>query len=458
MKRLGCLIFIAAAVLTGDLSVWAMARKPEALPVKKQTRPTPVPKKIMTLLDCYRSALARSEEVALWREDIAQARADWFQASSEVIGDGDFYMTEFRQQDGGGDSGSSVGSTLTAQERRERTFSFNQPLFQGFKSWGAIGGAGSLTKQRKKEYQRAKELLFLDVMTAFYTLLQQRRDVKTIEGIHQLFEERHKELGEREQIGRSRRSELVTARAKMKILEAQLAQARGALGIAQSLMEYYTGLPADRTVFKETPLPKNISVLRQGDEVLEQRSDVEASKHAVKTARQAIFVAQSDLWPTITVDANHYEKRDGFQSGIDWDVLVKFNVPLYRGGATVSQIKKSWSNWKKAKYRYSLSKRQAELEIKRTYQNWTSAVEQDKAFRDAVKAAQLNYNLQRDEYGKNLVNNLDVLTALEELFSTSREANRAYYQMRQYFWQYQTAIGHCCYGMASENTGGTKAS
>lgn len=458
MKHWRFLIFILMTVMIGNSSVRAMGRKPEAVPAKKQTRPMPVPKTIMTLLDCYRNALARSEEVALRREDIAQARADWFQASSEVIGDGDFYITEFRQQEGGSDSGSSVGSTLSAEDRRERTFSFSQPLFQGFKSWGALGGAGSLTKQRKKEYQRAKELLFLDVMTAFYTLLQQRRDVKTIEGIHQLFEDRVKELGEREQIGRSRRSELVTARAKMKILEAQLAQARGALGIAQSLMEYYTGLPADRTVFKETPLPENLLMPHRDAEVLDRRSDVEASKHAVKTARQAIIVAQSDLWPTITVDANHYEKRDGFQSGIDWDVLVKFNMPLYRGGATVSQIKKSWSQWKKAKYRYSLSKRQAELEIKRTYQNWISAIEEDKAFRDAVKAAQLSYNLQRDEYGKNLVNNLDVLTALEELFSTSREANRAYYQMRQYYWQYQTAIGRCCYGTLSENAGGAKAS
>lgn len=441
----GLILFIFA----GSLPAWAMGKRPAA--PQETEMPQPTPKIVLDLEDSYIRALQRSETIAIEKEEIAKVRAAWLEATGTFIGDGDFVITDFRQEKQNSSTGEGgVGGTFTAAERRERRFVFSQPIFQGFRSFGALTGAGNLGKQRQGEYQRAKELLFLEVVQAFYGVLQQRKDVETIEGIHQLFEERIGELTDRENVGRSRTGEVVTARSRMRILEAELANSRRLLALAESLMEFYTGVPSEQAVYEDEELSEDAIVKPENYELLaENRADVEAARQASVVARKAVVVAQSDLWPEVSVDATHYEKREGFQSGIDWDVLFTVNVPLYRGGTTLGAVKRKYSEWKQSKLSYSLVKRQAELEIKDTYQNWIAGLEQNRAYQSAVKASQENYRYQKEDYGSNLVNNLDVLAALESLFTTSRDANRVYYGMKQAYWDYQTAIGQCCQDLSS---------
>ena len=82
-------------------------------------------------------------------------------------------------------------------------------------------GAGGLRSQRKHEWIHAEELLFSDVARTFYQFLQYQKNVALLEEIKRSFEERISELSDREKIGRSRLSEVVTAKAKSKNIEAE---------------------------------------------------------------------------------------------------------------------------------------------------------------------------------------------------------------------------------------------
>jgi outer membrane protein len=168
---------------------------------------------------------------------------------------------------------------------------------------------------------------------------------------------------------------------------------------------------------------------------------VEAAKQSAKTAWRGVIVAQSEFWPDLSIEHNQYERREGFQSNLDWDFLFKINVPLFQGGETFGGFKKSVSLWKQEKLNYSLVKRQAELEIKESYQNWKASLEEARSLKEAVQASEENFRLQKEEYAHNLVNNLDVLEALELLHETRRDANRAHYQMKQNYWQLMVAAG-----------------
>jgi outer membrane protein TolC len=229
----------------------------------------------------------------------------------------------------------------------------------------------------------------------------------------------------------------------MRIIEAELAQINGALKVARHILEFLTGIPIEAERLEEEDLEgqllsSDLDELVQG---IETRADVLAAEQAVKTARGGVVVAQSDLWPVISLENNNYVHREGFQSGTDWDLLLTFDVPLFRGGGTIGKIKESLSVWKKAKLSHSLAKRQAELEVKEAYQSWASSVDQSKALELAVREAEENYNLQKEDYTHSLVNNLDVLEALEELFRTRRDANQTYYQMKQNYWRLKVALG-----------------
>ena len=439
-----CLGLTACIFLSSSEDVQAMGKKP---PKEKPSIDESLVTEIhelqpLTLEDCFQLALRQSETLAMRKIDIEKTKADFLKATGEAIGSFDFVMTNTRQKVVKGSSDSSVGSSFNAPSRRERKFVIAQPLFQGFKTLGALQGAGSLRKQREDEWTRAKELLFLDVSKAFYDVMRLKKDVETTKEIDELFKERIAELKEREKIGRSRTSEVVSAEARMKIIEADLAKSRGALEIAKHILEFLIGKPLEPEQLKEESLElEDNRKLEDYLEAEETRSDVQAAKHAVTTARGGVIVAQSDLWPSFSLVNNQYQKREGFQSGIDWDLVLKVDVPLGKGGTTFGNIKNAVSDWKKTKLSYSLTKRQAELDIKQSYQNWISYREQSKALEEAMKASEENFREQAADYEHNLVSNLDVLTALESLHDTRRQANETYYQMKQNYWRLKVATG-----------------
>lgn len=413
-----------------------MGRKPEA----RDWRTEGV---MLKLQDCYDLALKQSETLAIQKQETKRTNAEFLQAVGESVGDVDYIATNFRQEPQGGAISSSDGSTsiLTASERRERKITINQPLFQGFKSVGALAGAGSLRKQRDQDVVRAKELLFLDVVSAFYTLLQMEKDLRTTEGIRDLYAERIEDLKDREKIGRSRGSEIASAISRMKILEADLARVQGDVKIAREQLSFLTGVPSELLHVEDEELKPLFLEAPDIAEVVEGRADVESSRQSMKTAWRKIVVAQSDFWPQVDMTVNSYEKRDGFQSGINWDMLFTLDVPIFTGGTTYGLFREAIVDWRQAKLNYTLVKRQAELEIKATLQNWLTSEEEQKAMEQAAKAAQENYRLQKEDYEKNLVNNLDVLEALQSFFETSKEANEADYGMKQDYWKLQTALG-----------------
>ncbi len=403
-------------------------------------------KTYINLRECYELALKRSETLAISKEQIERAEASFFRATSEALGDVSFVVTSTRQdvRKESSSESSSVGSTLTARERTESKFVISQPLFQGFKSLGALMGAGNLRSQRKNEWIRAQHLLFLDVARSFYQVLRYQKDLEIIQEIKKLFQERIEDLSQREKIGRSRPSELATANAGLQNIEAELAESVGALQIEKNILEFLTGVSLEGLTLKDTMIPEEEIQLDRQLSHVDLRPDVEASENAMKLARKNLIVVQSDLWPFVSLNFNRYTERDGFQSNIDWDAVFKIDVPLFRGGKTIGNIKDAVSAWKQAKLSYSRTRREAELDIKQAYQNWRTTNERYKALRESVYASEENFRLQKEEYTRNLVNNLDVLQALEALYQANRQANEIYYQSKLTHWQLQIASGQCC--------------
>jgi len=440
-------LFFACLFLISP-ELWAMAKQPPvSSPSKEIPSVTPPP---LTLEDCYELALKRSESVAIRKEKIEEAESQFYTAASEALGDVHFEMTDRRQdiQKGGGDG--AVASSSNDPARRERKFVINQPLFQGFKALGALTGAGSLRKTEKEEWHRAQELLFLDVARAFYGLLQQGKELELVTEIHSLLIERVKDLEGRERIGRSRASEVATAKSRLRIIEAERASTRGLEAVARHVLEFLTGLDLEGRELAEEEVPgKEAGGITEYLTDLETRHDVEAARQSAKTAWRGVIVAQSGFWPEISIQHNQYERREGFQSNLDWDFLFKIDVPLFQGGEAFGGFKKAVSRWKQEKLTYSLVKREAELEIKESYQNWRASLEEVRFLEEAVRAALENFRLQREEYDHNLVGNLDVLQALESLHQTRRDANRVHYEMKENFWKLKVAAGEGGYGAKS---------
>jgi outer membrane protein len=397
----------------------------------------------LSLEECYRLALIQSETVAIQKEAIARATAQVFSAASQGLGNVDFIINRTSQDSQKSNiGGSTIGNAIGDPNMQESKFTISQPLFQGFKAIGALTGAGSYRREQTEAWIRAKELLYSDVARAFYNVLRYEKEIEINQGIHELLGKRIKELEERERIGRSRTSEVLMAKTSLKILEADLAGAQGALATVRYLLEFLTGTElSERKLEEETFEEVSSQTLMEHLKRAAVRSDVKSSEQAVKTAWRGILVAQSGFWPTISLDHNHYTRREGVLANLDWDTLFRFDVPLFSGGETIGQVKDAVSILKQKKLTFSLAKRQAELDIKQSYQIWLSSKETNGLLKEAVRNAEQNYEIQSEEYTRSLVSNLDVLAALESLQNTRQRQNLVYYVMKQDEAAFRVAIG-----------------
>ncbi|MBI2094891.1 MAG: TolC family protein [Candidatus Omnitrophica bacterium] len=401
--------------------------------------PPPAP---LDLSEAYRLALKQSEDVAIRQEALQAAQGHFYQAFEVVLPKIDYSMTRTDQDAPAGASASdSITSTSLRRSTPLRKFTLNQPLFSGFKEFAAIQGAGAEKSQRRHEIRRAKELLFFDVMEAFYAALEAQKDAEILNSIRKLMKDRRAELIERARLGRSRESEAQSAVSDLKLVEAELEEAARRRTLARQLLEFYIGEEL-KNGLKDTELPLHLldetsaSPARAKD-----RSDVRAAESAKTLAEKGAVAARAGLLPTVSLDGNYYTKRVGVQSGIDWDVVLKVDVPIFDRLDTFGEIKVAESERETAVIHRRKAGRLAELEIKNAVEDFSAARRIQRKLWEATRASKRNYELQAREYRLNLVNNLQVLEALRNYEDVYRRFNEAYYRMKRAFWALRVALG-----------------
>ena len=396
----------------------------------------------LTLSEAYTLSLKRSEDIAMKVATLDAAQAHFYQALNTVMPKVNYLITR-KEQDasGSGDTSSDVASTSTRRVTPEKKFTFSQPIFSGFKEFAAIQASGAEKAQRVFEIERAKELLFLDVVDAFYGVLEAQEDTKILNSIHEALENRIKELTERGKIGRSKDSEGQTAFADLKINEADLEDAKGTETIARQLLEFYIGKEIQGRLLDDNDFKRDVSDIAYYLAKSGYRSDLKASEQAKILAEKNVVVAQSGLFPTVKIDGNYYTQRVGFQSGIDWDVLLTIDIPIFNGTETLGEIKEAAANRETAELQFGKLKRQAELGVKDAFVLFKVSGLQEKALEAAVDASKKNYELNTEDYRHSLVNNLDVMDALKKYQETRQRFNRAHYRMLKNFWRLKVAIG-----------------
>jgi outer membrane protein len=386
-----------------------------------------------TLKQCYELALKRSETVAIQAEVIKEAQARFTRSLSGILPQVVFADTEKRQ-----DASSDSTQRRSLPESR---FTFTQPLFSGFKEFAAIAASKAEQRQRKQELVRARQLLFTDVSDAFYLVKGYEEDLEVVAEIDQVLKDRLADLKQREALGRSRESEVVNTEAKLYQLEANRESVRSLGEVARKLLEFLVGCPvaslADDYVSADGTLPPEEEYVARAAGVAE----VLAAGEAVTVARKNITAARAGYFPTVDLVGNSYTRRVGSSAGVDWDVALNVTVPLFDGFRTRGDVQEARALAREAELSLSRTRRQAVLDIRDAYTTLASDQKQLQAYRKAADAAQKNYDLQAEDYRNNLVSNLDVLQALEDLQTVRRSYIVIKNATQRAYWDLKVATG-----------------
>ena len=419
----------------------AGAQEPLALPVPFSEPPSevsaapPSTDLPLTLMECVAFALKRSETLAIQRELLRATEGRFLQALSSTLPRVSFVSSD-KWQDGSG------GSAFTLRHVPERRFTFTQPLFAGFKEFAAM--AGSRAERRERQYlkTRAQHTLLVDVADAFYLLIEQRQDLAALDATRQALQARLEELKERERLGRSRTSEVASAEVQLRRVEADMELVRGQETTAAHLLEFLTGLPQigpladpDQMVLALAPEEDYLSTGSN-------RPDVRAAEETWRVAQQEVRVAQAGFWPTVDAEGNYYVDRAGAAQNVTWDATLTVDVPLFEGGKHLGAVREAQAHERESKLIFERAQREAVLDIRDTYAKLQAELTRRMTLQRALEAAEENYRLQSEDYRRSLVNNLDVLQALETLQDSRRDVIESLYEVKRLYEQLRAATGN----------------
>lgn len=388
----------------------------------------------LTLAECYRLALEQSETIAIRQELIEEAEARFTQALSGILPRVSFVSTD-KRQDGNGQS------AFTLRKIPERKFTVNQPLFSGFREFAAMAGTKAERRQREHEKRRAEQLLLVDTANAFYLLLELRENLRALETTRDALANRLEELRSREQLGRSRPSEVVSAEAQRLRVDAEIETAEAQALVARQLLEFLTGweqIPAVTDPDAELPFldPEMVYL----DKAL-SRPDVHAAEEAVVVAEKEISIAKADIWPSVDLDGAYYTERVGNAKDVTWDATLTVDVPIFQGGEVRGAIQQAASEARQTKWLAAETRRRAVRETRDLYAKVTAGVSRTAALAKALDAADESYRFQAEDYRRALVNNLDVLQSLQTLEDVRRDYIRARHETKRLYWELKATLG-----------------
>jgi len=385
----------------------------------------------LTLRECYKLALKQSEYIAIDYEKIKEAEAHFLQALGTLLPQVSFSRQEVRNE--------HSRQSPAYDNFYEQKFTFTQALFTGFREFAGMMGSKFEKKQREYQKLRAEQLLFIDVADAFYLLLEEQEDIEALETIENAFIERIGELQAREKIGKSRVSEVVMIETQLYTLQDQIESVKSQEQVVHELLAFLIGGPADEIVETDSDF-----TLKQETAYMikaSSRPDVRAAYYAWQADLKGVMAARSGFYPQVKLEGDYYTHRWSTPSDSSWEALLSIDIPIFQGTITYGQVKQAMAIARESELLFQRANRVAVREIHDAYVYAMAEILRAGILEKALKSAEKNYDLQCQDYRLSVVNNLDVLTALQSLEDVRRTFIRVSNERKRFYWQLLVAAG-----------------
>jgi outer membrane protein len=371
-------------------------------------------------------ALGRSEELAAAAEGVAQLDAAERQLAAGFRPSFDFSASLTKQQN--------------SDAAARGYFSAAYNLYSGMRDYVAVKAASSRSGAARLDLERARQRLYLSAAQAYLNLLAAQREAAIRAGQLEVTARRISELQSRAAIGRSRRSEVVSARSQLAQDKAGYLAALSDERLAQQALRFMTGLqedlaPAEIEERGGAPLADYLDLARS-------RPDVEARRLAARSYGYLAELQERGALPALDLAANYFVLRDPMPVPESrWDAGAFLKIPLYTGGALKAGRDAAYAARRAAGLALDLALRQAQSEVRSAHDELDYALRQERTLAEALVLAEENARYQAEDYRLGLVNNLDVLAALNTVQQTRLALSQAQARARLALIKLETAAG-----------------
>lgn len=412
---LSCLAVIALCL--SPINSFATSKHSKKTAMVKDVGP------LVTLNDCFKAALKRSETLATQQELIFQAEEEYNRAWGSILPTVDATYSYLNK--------SASKGVRTAK------VTASQPLFRGFRDFAALDVTKTLITSQQQAREWAGMQLYRDVAAGFYTLLAAQKDLFVLDKELALYKKRIKELQDRVIIGRSRNTEVLTIQSAQAILKAQRGQVLAQLAVAKEVLAFLTGWDHSLRLEDVNAIPANIESLNDYQLRIPARPDVLAARKNVEASLSNITIAEGAHLPSVDAIGNYYSQERN-----NWDAQISVTLPIFSGGIISSNVRTAESQKRQNEFMLSQVERLAKEDIRSLHHNFIYTKDQVTVFEEALRLAAENYKANLKDYEFGLVTNLDVLQALTAYQETERSLEKTKYSAMIYYHQLEAAAAN----------------
>lgn len=387
----------------------------------------------LTLTEAYELARTHSESLLESQELLAAAEAQYAQALSALYPSIHFLANQrYRSSLNYGrstssnstDSGSEVISNnlgTRSSHPYEAYISLKQPLFTGFRESLIASAKESNLEAKRLSLQRQMQILFLDVAEVYTQIQWYEADKKLIKRTESVLDERITELRKFLDLGKARTSEIEAAAADKAALGAAHARTQGLLDASKELLSFLIARPLEQMSLSPfTPLEK-LELLNEAQLARSQsRPDVQASRKEVAASIEERRAAERGHLPTLYLEGNSYVAEDP-DNNRDWELLFRFDLPIYEGGLTQARIAEQRAKQRAAEVKLRGVERVASKDVRLALSEIDSRRRELSLIEKQLTAAQKSREAQVQDYKLGLVTNLEVLGAIRSELEAKRQ-------------------------------------
>ncbi len=294
-------------------------------------------------------------------------------------------------------------------------FDITQPIYTGGKLQNAFAASASQEEASRRQLERAKQDLALQVTEAYYgALLQQQGIAVAGEGVRRA----ENQLG----IAKTRFEAGTVARLDVLRAEVELANAHAALIRANSQAD--TSMQALRAVLslddgaplalkgsldQDTEVPSRQDLLAR----LPQRADVMALTAERQSAERVKALAMADLKPTVAFTGNLQYQEDAFNNMWNGDnrsyqFALAVKLPLFAGPRVAAQKATATAQARQAEYGINATLDAGRLEVTSAYRQLEAAREIVEVQRKAVELAREGLSIAEVSYENGVITSAEL--------------------------------------------------
>jgi outer membrane protein len=380
--------------------------------------------RVYTLTELFRATVETSDSVREKAEERAQAEENKAKAGSGFLPQVNGIAT-YQINDTAPSSGTAA--TIYPKDQKIAKLTGTQYLFQGGSEYAYYRKANRLIDEKSAELDDSRHQYYLALATAYYDYLLKQSNLQHAKEELSNFDDQIKELNSRVRIGRSRTSDLLTAKAGRASSESRVHSAENDLATSRLNLNNTTQV-ADFEIREENPVNRPLEPLEVYLKASEQRPDLIAARKLRDAAYEDIAYYRGFHLPDLNVTGNYYLHREGGNADSKWDALFTLTLPIFSGGATQANVRGASSVLRENEVKTGNLERTAETEVRQLHQALVLAEPELKALADAVDLATKAYEQTKKDYRLGLTTNLDLIETVRFLTEAKQSYDQAKYQ------------------------------